>query len=107
MAQAMPDITWQAEDILGPDFSIPSCGIVISRYSLYHLKEEQLTTFLELQSISRTKGWMISELIRNKWAPFGFHLVCRTRGVGNLIRQDGILAIERAMKPSEWRKILN
>ena len=107
IAQAMPDITWQTEDILDPDFCIPPCDIVISSHFLYHLKEEQLTAFLEQQSIHCTRGWVISELIRNKWAPFGFHIVCRTLGFSNLTRQDGILAIERAMKLSEWRKILN
>lgn len=100
-------IDWQTEDILSPDFQIPPCDLVISSHFLYHLEEQQLTEFIIRQSRFSTKGWVISELIRNKWAPFGFHLVCRMMGLSSLTRLDGILAIERALKPSEWRKILN
>ena len=101
------NISWETADILDPDFSIPPCDIVISSHFLYHLEEEHLIDFISRQIHVASHGWVISELIRNKWAPFGFHLACRTLGFSALTRQDGILAIERAMIPKEWRQILS
>lgn len=104
---AFNNITWQQADILSKAFLVPSCDLVISTHFLYHMEEEVLLDFFQRQQSNIRLGWVVSELTRAPLAIIGFRILSRIWGFSRMTRQDGILAVKRALTRTEWQRILS
>lgn len=102
-----PNISWQQADILAQTFVVPACDLVISTHFLYHMEEEDLIDFLHGQRPSIRLGWVVSELTRVQMAVVGFQILSRIWGFSKMTREDGILAVRRALTQKEWQTLLS
>lgn len=103
---AFNNIDWEQADILSEAFLIPSCDLVISTHFLYHMEEEVLLDFFRRQQTNIRQGWVVSELIRTPLALTGFRILSRIWGVSDMTREDGMLAVKRALTQKEWQDVL-
>lgn len=101
------NITWQQDDILSDKFLVPPCDLVISTHFLYHMEDEVLLAFLHRQRANIRQGWVVSELIRSPLALIGFQILSRIWRFSKLTREDGILAVKRALTQKEWQSLLS
>lgn len=101
------NITWQQEDILSDKFLVPPCDLVISTHFLYHMEDEVLIDFMCRQQPNIKSGWVVSELTRAPFAILGFQILSRIIGFSKLTREDGILAVKRALTQKEWQSLLS
>ena len=70
------------------------------------MTDEQLWGFIRHMEATATRGWLISDLHRHRFAHAGFPLLARLMGVHRIVREDGTLSIARSFRPSEWSAIL-
>lgn len=106
-AGSFNNVTWQQADILSETFLVPPCDLVISTHFLYHMEDEVLLDFLHRQQSNINLGWVISELTRAPLAVIGFQILSRIWGFSKMTREDGILAVKRAMTQKEWQTLLS
>lgn len=100
-------ISYQLEDILSPNFVVPSCDVLISSHFLYHLSDEDLIAFLRKQAAQVHHAWIISELERHQIALTLFSIVAPILRLSPMTKADGELAIRRAFSYSEMQQICN
>ncbi len=79
---------------------------IISSQVTHHMTDAQLRGFIDHMEATATRGWLISDLHRHRFAHAGFPLLARLMGVHRIVREDGTLSIARSFRPSEWRAIL-
>lgn len=79
---------------------------IISSQVTHHMTDEQLRGFIRHMEATATRGWLISDLHRHRFAHAGFPLLARLMGVHRIVREDGTLSIARSFRPGEWRAIL-
>ena len=92
--------TGDYRDVAGPlDF-------IVSSQVTHHMTDEQLGEFIRYMESHSSRGWLISDLHRHRFAHAGFPLLARLMGVHRIVREDGTLSIARSFRPNEWRTIL-
>jgi 2-polyprenyl-3-methyl-5-hydroxy-6-metoxy-1,4-benzoquinol methylase len=92
--------TGDYRDVPGPvDF-------IISSQVAHHMTDAQLRDFLRHMEATATRGWLVSDLHRHRFAHAGFPLLARLLGVHRIVREDGTLSIARGFRPPEWPAIL-
>ncbi|MBX3561378.1 MAG: methyltransferase domain-containing protein [Sphingomonas sp.] len=79
---------------------------VVSSLVAHHMTDEELTAFIRYMERMGTRGWLINDLHRHRFAYLGFPLLARLLGAHRIVREDGQLSIARAFRPAEWRDIL-
>jgi 2-polyprenyl-3-methyl-5-hydroxy-6-metoxy-1,4-benzoquinol methylase len=79
---------------------------VISSLVAHHMTDEQLRDFIRYMERMATRGWLINDLHRHRFAYYGFPLLARLIGAHRIVREDGQVSIGRAFRPHEWRAIL-
>jgi SAM-dependent methyltransferase len=87
-------------DVPGPfDF-------VISSLVAHHMTDAQLDAFLRFMEAQATRGWLVNDLHRHRFAWHTFPWLARLLGAHRIVREDGQLSIARAFRAGEWRAIL-
>jgi len=99
------DITYLTGDYL--DHLDHGFDVVVSSLVAHHMSHEQLLTFLRAMETKAERGWHINDLHRHRFAYLGFPLLARLMRWHRIVREDGQLSIARAMRPSEWRPVLD
>ena len=79
---------------------------VVSSLVAHHMTHDQLVAFLRFMDREATRGWLVNDLHRHRFAHFGFPVLARLAGWHPIVRHDGTLSIARAYRPSEWCQIL-
>lgn len=79
---------------------------VVSSLVAHHMTDEELTAFIRYMERMGTRGWLINDLHRHRFAYHGFPWLARLLGAHRIVREDGQLSIARAFRPAEWRAIL-
>ncbi len=79
---------------------------VVSSLVAHHLTDAELTAFIGYMERMGTRGWLINDLHRHRFAYYGFPWLARLLGAHRIVREDGQLSIARAFRPAEWRAIL-
>lgn len=100
-------IRWLEADILNDEFLVPPCDLLISTHFLYHMEDQVLIEFLNRQHTNIRRGWVVSELTRAPFAILGFQLLSRIIGFSKMTREDGVLAVQRALTQKEWQSLLS
>lgn len=79
---------------------------IISSQVTHHMTDAQLMTFLRHMEDKATRGWLICDLHRHRFAHWGFPILARLLGVHRIVREDGQLSIARSFRAHEWRALL-
>jgi len=77
-----------------PDF-------IVSSQFLHHLTDAQAIAFLRWQDRTARRGWLVADLIRNRFAYYGFPLLAHAARWHWLVRSDGQISIGRSWRPAE------
>jgi len=72
---------------------------------MYHFEEDQLIHFIQKHKNSVQIAMLFSELRRNKLAFILFRIFSRILGFNRMVREDGLLAIQRAYTPEELNSL--
>lgn len=105
--RAFTEINFIQADILGDDFKIEPCDILISSHFIYHFTNEELFRFFNKNLSQVSKAIICSELERNRFALFLFKLFGFLLPISKLAKQDGLLAIKRSFTKKEWLSIFD
>lgn len=79
---------------------------VISSLVAHHMSAAELTAFLRWMEENATRGWLVNDLHRHRFAYLGYPFLARLLRVHRIVREDGRLSIARAYRPAEWQGIL-
>lgn len=79
---------------------------IVSSQVAHHMRDDQLTRFVQYMENNARSGWLICDLHRHAFAYYGFPLLARVMGVHRIVREDGQLSIARSMRPEEWPPVL-
>jgi SAM-dependent methyltransferase len=93
--------TGDYQDLAGEEFDI-----VLSSFVAHHMSEAELVRFLCFMEDEATRGWLVNDLHRHRFAYHGYPLLARLMGWHRIVRQDGQLSIARAFRPADWRQLL-
>lgn len=107
LSNQFPQIDYLQADILSPEFSIPSCDLLISSHFLYHFEAQSMVRFLKQNLRKVGIAFFNSGLERNKIALLLFQTFSWMMPVNQLARTDGRLAIKRAFTFSELQEVLS
>lgn len=84
----------------------PPTDFIISSLVAHHMSHEQLVAFVAHMEAHAAAGWFVNDLMRHRFAHFGFPLLARVMRWHRIVREDGQLSIARAYRPAEWPPIL-
>jgi SAM-dependent methyltransferase len=103
-AATPPEVTidWRTGDYR----NLGNFDFVVSSLVAHHMTGDQLRAFLTWMEANATRGWLVNDLHRHRFAHAGYPLLARLLGVHRIVREDGQLSIARAYRPAEWRHIL-
>ncbi|CEG56174.1 methyltransferase domain-containing protein [Legionella fallonii] len=87
---------------LSPD----SSDVILLNLVCHHLEDEELITFLKKAVKSVRVGLIINDLHRNKVAYWAYKLLCPLFFRNRLIRNDGLVSIERSFTRQELAYLL-
>lgn len=99
------DIEFICQDILAEAFILPACDILISSHFIYHFEEEELIRFIRKHKNNVSNTILFSELIRNRFAFILFRIFSQLLGFNQIVRKDGLLAIQRAYTHKELNSL--
>jgi len=94
-------IEYLQADILSDSFEIPKCDILISSHFVYHFSDEGLIQFLQKVKKNVNLKIIFSELQRSSIAYFLFKIGGIFLPFSKMVKQDGLLAIQRAFTKKE------
>lgn len=106
-SQHISSLNFKQADILAKDFELDACDILISSHFMYHFEEEALIQFLRKHKTSVKYSILISELERSKWSFLLFRMFSPLFGFNQMVKADGLTAIQRAYKRSEIKQLLS
>ncbi|WP_260597235.1 methyltransferase domain-containing protein [Sphingomonas endolithica] len=96
-------ITWitgdYADHAEGMDF-------IISSLVAHHMTRPQLLDFLRVMEARASKGWLVNDLHRHRFAYHGFPILAGLFRWHRIVRHDGHLSIARSYRPAEWPPLL-
>jgi 2-polyprenyl-3-methyl-5-hydroxy-6-metoxy-1,4-benzoquinol methylase len=99
------DIDYQAADIFKIDTS-QKYDFIISTHFTHHLRNGDLTRFLQWMECHAVQGWFINDLHRHM-APYLFiKYVLSLVPINKMSRNDGPLSVARAFTARDWQQIL-
>jgi 2-polyprenyl-3-methyl-5-hydroxy-6-metoxy-1,4-benzoquinol methylase len=104
--EAFPEINFLQAGILGNQFSIQYCDILISSHFMYHFTADALVDFLKSNLSAISTAFIFSELKRNRFAMRLFKFSRFLLPISKLAKEDGLLAIKRSFSVKEWLAIL-
>lgn len=79
---------------------------VISSLVAHHMTDDQLRAFIRYMERMASRGWLINDLHRHRFAYLGFPWLARLIGAHRIVREDGQLSIARSFRRDEWQAIL-
>ncbi len=79
---------------------------VVSSLVAHHMTDEELIAFIGYMERMASRGWLVNDLHRRRFAYYGFPWLARLLGAHRIVREDGQLSIARSFRPAEWRIIL-
>ena len=88
-------------DLAGQGFDF-----IISSLVAHHMTHDQIVDFLRFMEAEARAGWLVSDLLRHRFAYAGFPLLARIMGWHRIVREDGMLSIARSYRPAEWPPLL-
>jgi len=100
---SMP-IRWVTGDYA--DLADEPWDCVISSLVAHHMTHAELIAFLSFMEEHARVGWVVNDLLRHRFAHFGFPILARLAGWHRIVRLDGTLSIARSYRPKEWPPIL-
>ncbi len=100
---ALP-ITYRTGDYA--DLAGEKWDVIVSSLVAHHMTPPQLIAFLQFMEAKATRGWMVNDLHRHRFAHVGYPLLARTMRWHPIVRADGTLSIARSYRPDEWPPIL-
>ncbi len=99
-------IMYKQDDVLGTDFELESCDILISSHFIYRFTDQELVNFINRSKIKVEKAIIFSELQRHI-IPYGlFKLMSGVLFFNKMMKQDGLNAIKSSFKKNELQHIL-
>jgi len=84
----------------------PDTDFIVSSLVAHHMSHEQLVAFVAHMEAHAASGWFVNDLMRHRFAHFGFPLLARIMRWHRIVREDGQLSIARSYRPAEWPPIL-
>jgi 2-polyprenyl-3-methyl-5-hydroxy-6-metoxy-1,4-benzoquinol methylase len=103
---AFSEINFLQADILGNQFTVQPCDILISSHFMYHFTADALVAFLKNNLSAISTAFIFSELKRNRFAMRLFKFSSFLFPISKLAKEDGLLAIKRSFTQKEWQAIL-
>jgi 2-polyprenyl-3-methyl-5-hydroxy-6-metoxy-1,4-benzoquinol methylase len=80
--------------------------VVLSSLVAHHMSRDELVAFLRFMERHATRGWLVNDLMRHRFALTGYPILARLLGSHPIVRQDGTLSIARSYRPGEWAPLL-
>lgn len=80
--------------------------IILSNLVAHHMTQDELIAFLQFMDAQSTRGWLVNDLLRHRFAHIGYPLLARLMRWHPIVRQDGTLSIARSFRPAEWAMTL-
>lgn len=105
-ARGTVDATFEVADLLGLEFQVPACDVVVSTHFLYHLSDERFGPFVGMMRERARAGVVIGELQRSALAARLFGWFGPLVGLSPMTVDDGVLAVQRALTATELRELL-
>jgi 2-polyprenyl-3-methyl-5-hydroxy-6-metoxy-1,4-benzoquinol methylase len=99
-------IEYKQADILDPQYELEPCDILISSHFMYHFTDEELIDFIEKAKKRVTKAIIFSELHRSFLSFLLFKIFGRFMPFSRMVKEDGLIAIQRSFKREELKHIL-
>jgi len=97
-------ITWRTGDYA--DLAGGEWDAIVSSLVAHHMTRAQLVAFLRFMEAEATRGWLVNDLHRHRFAHAGFPLLARLARWHPIVRHDGRLSIARSYRPAEWQPVL-
>lgn len=95
-----PEISYEKQDVLSPDFPTNNFDIALCTLFLHHFEDKVALDFLKKTQSQTTIGLVINDLHRHSFAYFLFWIVATI--IGNpIIKTDGLISILRGFKRKE------
>jgi 2-polyprenyl-3-methyl-5-hydroxy-6-metoxy-1,4-benzoquinol methylase len=88
-------------DLAGQGFDF-----IVSSLVAHHMTHAEMIDFLRFMEAEAKLGWLVSDLLRHRFAHAGFPLLARAMGWHRIVREDGTLSIARSYRPAEWPPLL-
>lgn len=79
---------------------------VVSSSVTHHMTDSQLHAFLRFMEAEARMGWMVNDIHRHPLAYLGFPVLSRLMGWHRMVREDGLLSIQRSFRKADWRAIV-
>jgi hypothetical protein len=70
------------------------------------MNDDQLHAFLRFMEGQARMGWMVNDIHRHPLAYLGFPVLARLMGWHRMVREDGLLSIQRSFRTEDWRAIV-
>jgi 2-polyprenyl-3-methyl-5-hydroxy-6-metoxy-1,4-benzoquinol methylase len=93
--------TGDYQDLGGEDYDV-----ILSSFVAHHMSDAELLRFLCFMEDEASRGWMVNDLHRHRFAYLGYPVLARLMGWHRIVRQDGQLSIARAFRPADWQALL-
>ncbi|MEC3910852.1 methyltransferase domain-containing protein [Sphingobium sp. CR2-8] len=89
------------------DLANQNWDVILSSLVAHHMSREELIQFLRFMDGEASRGWLINDLHRHRFAYLGYPLLARLMQWHPIVRQDGTLSIARSYRRDEWRPLLD
>lgn len=100
---ALP-ITYRTGDYA--DLAGEGWDVIVSSLVAHHMTHAQLVAFLRFMEAEASRGWLVNDLHRHRFAHRGYPLLATLLRWHRIVRADGTLSIARSYRPDEWPPIL-
>lgn len=80
---------------------IADADIMISSLFFHHLTDKEVVWLLKMMYEKAAVGFVVNDLLRNRWAYYGAAIITRVLGGTSLSRHDGPVSVLRGFRISE------
>ena len=99
-------IKYNQADILDSNFELNPCDVLISSHFIYHFSDDELVNFIKKAKSKVNKAIIFSELQRSSFSFLLFKIFGKFMPFSKMVKQDGLLAIQRSFKRGELEQIV-
>lgn len=101
LSTAFPELTFEKQDVLSPDFNNQKYDIALCTLFLHHFEDDVALAFIQTMNKNASIGVVINDLHRHKLAYHLFKIL--TFPVKNeMIKRDGLTSILKAFKREDF-----
>jgi SAM-dependent methyltransferase len=105
-AGQFPEISFQQQDIFGPEFQQQPFDVITCSLFCHHFPDADLVTMLRQLHAQATVGVIINDLHRHPLAYYSIKSLTRLLGGSYLVQHDAPLSVARAFTRQEWMHLL-